>query len=77
MATHNEDVLALEARNILESALQTLANFALVLVDDGQVQVTVAGLESLVDSLADLTRGRLPGTETQLTVTLAHGTMDA
>lgn len=74
--THDEDVLTLEARDILESTFQTLTDFALVLVDDGQVQVTVAGLESLVDSLADLTRGRLPGTETQLTATLVHSTMD-
>lgn len=71
MVTHDEDVLALEAGNIVESALQALADFTLVLVDDGQVQVTVAGLESLVDGLTDLTGGRLPGTETQLTVTLA------
>jgi len=74
--THDEDVLAFKARNVLESTLQTLADFALVLVDDSQVQVTVAGLESLVDSLADLTRGGLPGTETQLTATLVDGTMD-
>lgn len=38
--------------------------------------MTVAGLESLVDSLADLTRGRLPGTETQLTATLVHSTIE-
>lgn len=71
MVTHDEYVLTLESRNILESALQALADFTLILVDDSQVQVTVAGRESLVDSLADLTRGGLPGTETQLTATLA------
>lgn len=74
--THNEDVLTLEASDVLESTFHTFADFTLVLVDDGQVQVTVAGLESLVDSLTDLTRGRLPGTETQLTATLVHSTMD-
>lgn len=30
--------------------------------------MAVAGLQSFVDSFTDLTRGRLPGTETQLAV---------
>lgn len=33
-------------------------------------QVAVTGLQGLVDSLTDLTRSRLPGTESQLAVKL-------
>lgn len=57
----DEDILALQAGNLSESLLETLADLALVLVDLGQVEVTVAGLEGLVDAGADLAGGRLPG----------------
>lgn len=64
----DEEVLTLEAGNILVGALDAVRNLTLVLVDGSQVQVTVAGLQGLVDGLADLARGRLPGTESQLAV---------
>lgn len=66
--TYDEDVLTLEARNILVGALDTLSNLTLVLVDGGQIQVTVSSLQGLVDSLANLAGGRLPSTESQLAV---------
>lgn len=62
----DKEVLALEARNILVGTLDAIGNLALVLVDGSQVEVAVAGLQSLIDSLANLARGRLPGTESQL-----------
>lgn len=57
----DENVLALEAGDLGEGLLETLADLALVLVDLGQVEVAVAGLEGLVDAGADLAGGRLPG----------------
>lgn len=68
MGTYDEEVLTLEAGNVLISALDTLSDLTLVLVDGGQIQVTVSSLQSLVDSLTDLAGGRLPGTESQLAV---------
>lgn len=50
----DEDVLALQAGDLGEGLLDALADLALVLVDLGQVQVAVAGLEGLVDAGADL-----------------------
>ena len=52
--TYNEEILPLEARNILVGALDTGGDFALVLVDGGQIEVTVAGLEGLVNGLTNL-----------------------
>ena len=60
----NEDILTLNVE-LLEGALDTDRDFLLVLVDGSQIQVTVTGLQGLVDSFADLTGGRLPGTESQ------------
>jgi hypothetical protein len=65
--TYDENVLTLEAGDVLVGALDALGDLALVLVDGGQVKVAVADLEGLVDGLADLAGGRLPGTESQLT----------
>lgn len=62
----NKQVLTLEAGNILVGTLDSIGNLTLVLVDSSQIQVTVAGLQGLVNSLADLARGRLPGAESQL-----------
>lgn len=67
-STYDEEVLTLKAGNILVGALDTLSNLTLVLVDGGQIQVTVAGLQGLVNSLADLAGGRLPGTKSQLAI---------
>jgi hypothetical protein len=66
--TYDEEILTLEARDVLEGSLNTLSDFALVLIDSREIQVTVASLQGVVDSLTDLTGGRLPGTKTQLTV---------
>lgn len=57
----DEDVLSLQAGNISECALDALADFLLVAVDLGQVKVTVADLESLIDTVADLAGSGLPG----------------
>ncbi len=57
----DEDVLTLQARHLSKGTLEALANLLLVLVDLGQIEMTVSGLEGLVDASADLTRGRLPG----------------
>lgn len=62
----DEEILALQTRNILVGALDAGSNLALVLVDGGQVEMTVAGLERLVDGLTDLTGFGLPGTKAQL-----------
>lgn len=63
--TYDEDVLALEAGDLLESLLDTLADLNLVAVHLGEIEMAVAGLESLVDALADLARGGLPGAVAQ------------
>lgn len=60
----DEDILTLNVE-LLEGALDTNGDFLLVLVDGSQIQVTVTGLQGLVDGLANLTGGRLPGTESQ------------
>ena len=60
----DEDILTLDVE-LLEGALDTDGDFLLVLVDGGQIQVTVTGLQGLVDGLTDLTGGRLPSTESQ------------
>ena len=52
--TYNEEILPLEARDILVGALDAGGDFALVLVDGGQIQMTVACLEGLIDSLTNL-----------------------
>lgn len=57
----DEDVLALEAGDVGDGAADALTNLALVAVDLGQIEVAVAGLESLVDAVANLTGGGLPG----------------
>jgi hypothetical protein len=64
----DEDVLALEAGDVLVGTLDALGDLALVLVDGGQIKVAVANLEGLVDGLADLAGGGLPGAESQLAV---------
>lgn len=56
----DEDILALQPRDILVGAFDTRGNLSLILVDGGQVEMTVAGLESLVNSLTNLTGIRLP-----------------
>ena len=55
--TYNEEMLALETRDILVGALDAGGDFALVLVDGGQIQMTVASLEGLVDGLTHLAGG--------------------
>ena len=57
----DEDVLALQAGDLFQGLLDPLGDLLLVLVDLGQVEVAVAGLEGLEDALADLTGGSLPG----------------
>jgi len=52
----DEDVLAAQAGDVDEGALDALADLALVLVDLGEVEVAVARLEGLVDAVADLAR---------------------
>jgi len=56
----NEDILSLEARDLSKGLLQGLGDLGLVSVDLGQIQVSVANLEGLVDTLTDLTGGGLP-----------------
>lgn len=62
----NEDILALQTRNILIGTLDARSNLALVLVNRSQVQMTVSRLEGLVNGLSYLARGGLPGAKTQL-----------
>ena len=50
------------ARNTGE--LDALSDFVFVLVTPGTVDVTVTGFEGVADGIANLTLGRLPGTET-------------
>lgn len=57
----DEDVLALQAGDVVEGLLDALGDLGLVLVDLGQVEVAVAGLEGLVDAGANLARRGLPG----------------
>lgn len=61
----DEDVLALQAGNLLVSLLDALRNLLLVLVDLGQVEVTIASLECLKNTSTDLARGCLPGAVSQ------------
>ena len=55
----DEEILALQTRDILVGAFDAGGDLALVLVDGGQVEMTVAGL-------TDLTGFGLPGTKAQL-----------
>lgn len=71
----DEDVLALDSK-VLQALVQALGNLLLVLVDLGEVEVAVAGLEGLVDADGDLTGGRLPGAIPEGTVRLS-GTKNA
>ena len=64
----DEDILALQPRDILVGAFDPSGNLSLILVDGGQVEMTVAGLESLVNSLTNLTGIRLPSAKAQLAV---------
>lgn len=57
----DEDVFTLEAGNIGQATLDTLTDLLLVAINLGQIKVAVAGLESLVDAVADLARCSLPG----------------
>ena len=61
----NEDVLTLEARDLSESLLDALGDLLLVLVDLGQVEMAVAGLESLEHAGTDLAGLGLPGAVAQ------------
>jgi hypothetical protein len=58
----DEDVLALQTT--VESLLERLCDLLLVAVDLGEVEMAVAGLESLLDGGTDLTRLSLPCAET-------------
>jgi hypothetical protein len=62
----DEDVFALQAIDLTESLLDSLTDFTLVLVDLGKIEMTVTGLESLVDTVADLAGGSLPCAITDL-----------
>lgn len=59
------DVLTLEAGDLGEGLLDTLGDLGLVLVDLGEIEVTVAGLEGLVDTDGDFAGGGLPGAVSQ------------
>lgn len=58
----DKDIFALQTGNFSVGTLNALANLLLVAVNFGQVKVAVAGLERLVNAIADLSRGGLPGT---------------
>jgi hypothetical protein len=58
----NKDVLALDAR--LEAFGQTLTNFIFVAIDVSSVNVLVADLESMRNSILDLAGSRLPRSQT-------------
>jgi hypothetical protein len=64
----NKDILTLQAGDLGERLLESLANLGLVAVDLGKIQVAVANLEGLVDSLADLTGRSLPCSVTKKTI---------
>lgn len=57
----NEDVFTLEAGNVSVGTLNALANLLLVAINLGQIKVAVAGLESLINTIANLARSSLPG----------------
>lgn len=59
------DVLTLEAGDLGEGLLDTLGNLGLVLVDLGEIEVAVAGLEGLVDTNGDFAGSGLPGAVSQ------------
>ena len=56
----DEEVLALEAGDLSEGLLHAIGDLLLVLIDLGEIEVLVAGLEGLVDAGGDLTGGGLP-----------------
>lgn len=68
----DEEVLALEAK-LLDALVQALGDLLLVLVDLGQVEVPVAGLERLVDADRDLTRLGLPCSVAECSVFVGEG----
>lgn len=56
----DEKVLSLETK-VLQALVETLSDLLLVLVDLGQIKVTVSGLQGLVDADGNLTGLGLPG----------------
>lgn len=60
----NEQVFALHDTT-RDDILESLADLVLVLVAERAVNVPVAALDSVNDSLLDLTRGRLPRSQTK------------
>lgn len=56
----DEEVLALEAGDLSKGLLHALGDLLLVLVDLGEIEVLVTGLEGLVDADGHLTGGGLP-----------------
>jgi hypothetical protein len=57
----NEDILALDARVLLEEVANSGTDLVLVLVEPGTVKVSVASLQSVQSSLVRLALGALVG----------------
>ncbi len=60
----HKDLLAWDVE-LLHGLLQALADLGLVAVDEGAVDVAVAGLQRVLDGPSDLTGLRFPGAQTQ------------
>lgn len=61
----NEDIFTFQARDFCKGLLDSLSNFDLVLVDLGEIKMSIANLEGLINTLANDTRGGLPCAVTQ------------
>lgn len=69
----DEDVLTFEVGDLAaEGLLEGLCDLLLVAVDLGEIEVTVASLERLKDSSANLTGLSLPCAETKLAVKISN-----
>lgn len=60
----NEEVLALDNAST-NGLLDALTDLVLISVAEGSVDVTISRLDSVLDSVGDLTRARLPCSQTK------------
>lgn len=61
----NEDIFTFQARDFCKGLLDSLPNFDLVLVDLGEIKMSITNFEGLINALANDTRGGLPSAVTQ------------
>lgn len=61
----NEDIFTFQAGDFCKGLLDSLSDFDLVLVDLGEIKMSIANLEGLINALTNDTRSGLPSAVTQ------------